>query len=359
MRYTVSAKDKIIIFICCLIVYFTRLDISINVVIVLIPVIFSAFLSYFEEEKIQIALTTGFSILTCFVPELALFLPLIAYDMIYSKYQFFNLFGIVPLVLFFLTVDWRTSLLVSSTLAFSIALRFRSREQLELSSKYNNLIDKTGTMSIQLKKQNNDLIEKQDFELTNATLNERNRIAREIHDNVGHLLSSAILQSGAILTINRDKEMEAPLLTLKDTLNNAMDSIRSSVHQLYDESVDLEAKIMEITERFNFCELTCDYQINGNPDKNIKYLFISVVKEALSNIMRHSDATKAMIILREHPALYQLIIRDNGRTKNSINKEGIGLKNMVERVEALKGNINILNRDGFEIFISIPKEVVK
>ena len=172
-------------------------------------------------------------------------------------------------------------------------------------------------------------------------------------------MSSAILQSGAILTINRDKEMEAPLLTLKDTLNNAMDSIRSSVHQLYDESVDLEAKIMEITERFNFCELTCDYQINGNPDKNIKYLFISVVKEALSNIMRHSDATKAMIILREHPALYQLIIRDNGRTKNSINKEGIGLKNMVERVEALKGNINILNRDGFEIFISIPKEVVK
>jgi signal transduction histidine kinase len=135
-----------------------------------------------------------------------------------------------------------------------------------------------------------------------------------------------------------------------------MNSIRASVHQLYDESLDLKTQIMDITGRFTFCELSCDYQINGNPDKKIIYAFISVVREALSNIIRHSDATQVSIVLREHPALYQLIIRDNGTAGSSRTDEGMGLRNMKERVEALNGNINILTRNGFEIFISIPKE---
>lgn len=50
--------------------------------------------------------------------------------------------------------------------------------------------DTTKEIAMQLKQQNRDLMEKQDYEINIATLNERNRIAREIHDNVGHLLSA-------------------------------------------------------------------------------------------------------------------------------------------------------------------------
>lgn len=356
MRNTAGTIDKIIIYICCLILYFTQTELAVNVVIVLVPVIFGAFLSYFDEEKLQTALTVGFSCLACLVPELIVFLPLIAYDMIHHKYQAFNLVSIIPLGLSFQSHAWRTTLLVSMVLIISAVLRFQAKDHYQLRSKYSDLLDETREMSMQMKKQNSDLIEKQDFELTNATLNERNRIAREIHDNVGHLLSSAILQSGALLTINRDEKVEASLRTLKDTLNQAMNSIRTSVHQLYDESLDLQAQIMDITGRFTFCELTCDYQINTSPDKKIKYAFISVVKEALSNIIRHSNATQVSIVLREHPALYQLVIRDNGTAGSSRTDEGMGLRNMTERVEALSGNINILTHNGFEIFISIPKE---
>lgn len=356
MRNTVNVLDKIIIFICCLILYLTRTYLSINIIIVLTPIIFGAFLSYFESEKLQAALVLGFFLLAYFAPELIVFLPLIAYDVIYCKYQALNLIGIIPFVIFCQSFDWRQCLLVGMILLFSSVLRTSSKKRLELRAKHNALVDESREMSIQLKKQNNDLLEKQDFELTNATLNERNRIAREIHDSVGHLLSSAILQSGALLTINRDEKVEASIRNLKDTLSNAMNSIRNSVHQLYDESVDLKAKIMEVTSQFIFCELNCDYQINDNPDKKIKYLFISAVKEALSNIIRHSDATRVTILLMEHPALYQLIIRDNGTVRNNRAEEGIGLKSMMDRVEALNGNINILTNDGFEIFISIPKE---
>lgn len=353
MRNTTGLLDKIILFICCLMIYAVHFEI--DVVIILVPIIFSALLSYFEEGKLYTALTVGFSAMTCFFPQLVIFLPLIAYDMLFCKYQTFNLVAIVPVALSFQSPNWRANFLVLAIIFLSSLLRYRAKIQFELRAKYNELIDEAREMSMQLKKQNRELVEKQDFELSNATLNERNRIAREIHDNVGHLLSSAILQSGALLTINKDEEVAGSLKTLKDTLNQAMNSIRDSVHQLYDESVDLKAQILQITAGFTFCELACDYQINGNPDKKVKAAFIAVVKEALSNIIRHSDATQASVVLREHPALYQLIIRDNGTVRDYHAGDGLGLRNMTDRIEALEGNINILTQNGFEIFISVPK----
>ena len=58
-----------------------------------------------------------------------------------------------------------------------------------------------------------------------ATLKERNRIAREIHDHVGHMLSRSILQLGAILAINKDEKLDIPLRGLKDSLDTAMNNI--------------------------------------------------------------------------------------------------------------------------------------
>ncbi|HHV58939.1 MAG TPA: two-component sensor histidine kinase [Clostridiaceae bacterium] len=211
-------------------------------------------------------------------------------------------------------------------------------------------------MTIKLENQGRELMEKQDFELNLATLNERNRIAREIHDNVGHLLSSAILQSGALLSICHDKKIKENLKALKDTLDQAMNSIRKSVHQLYDESIDLDTKVREIIGQFTFCDVSYDYSISTNPGRKLKYTFITVVKEALANIIKHSNATHVEIIFREHPAIYQLIIRDNGTVDKFSTDEGMGLKNMTDRVYSLNGNINITAKNGFEIFISVPKE---
>ncbi|NLZ92420.1 MAG: two-component sensor histidine kinase [Firmicutes bacterium] len=211
-------------------------------------------------------------------------------------------------------------------------------------------------MALQLQKQNKELIEKQDNEINIATLNERNRIAREIHDNVGHLLSSAILQAGALRTIAKDEKIKLHLDSLHATLAQAMDSTRDSVHKLYEESIDLNAQVEAIVQQFTFCELNYEYCFVNDPGKKLKYAFIAIVKEALSNLIKHSNATHASITFREHPALYQLIIRDNGSVKNYDPDEGMGLKNMIERVHSFKGNINIITDEGFEIFISIPKE---
>lgn len=358
MRITTELTDKLIVFTCCLMLYLTQDELGVSVVIVLVSVIFSGFQSYFDSTKIRTVMTVGFCILAFFMPGLFIFFPLSVYDMLFHQYQYFNLIVLIPSIYAFQFYSMRTGIIVLSVILVSALLKYRMKQQEQLHAKHNQLIDSAREMSNKLEKQNRDLIEKQDYELNVATLNERNRIAREIHDNVGHLLSSAILQSGALLTVNRDEKVTRSLKTLNETLNQAMNSIRTSVHELYEESLDLNIQIHDLIKNFTFCELNYDYKLTSNPDKKLKYAFIAVIREALSNIIKHSNATRVSIILQEHPALYQMIIRDNGLVKKYASDEGLGLKNMADRVMALNGNIHIMTEKGFEIFVSVPKEVV-
>jgi len=135
-----------------------------------------------------------------------------------------------------------------------------------------------------------------------------------------------------------------------------MDSIRTSVHNLHEESIDLQTEIQKLIDGFSFCPVKFDYDVASNQEKNLKYCFIAVTKEALSNIIKHSNATEALVIVREHPALYQLVIQDNGSNSNYNSDNGIGIKNISDRVTAIGGNVHISNNKGFRIFISIPKK---
>ena len=85
------------------------------------------------------------------------------------------------------------------------------------------------------------------------------------------------------------------------------------------------------------------YDMTREVPREVKYCFISITKEAFANIMKHSNATKVQLILREHPGLYQLCIEDNGTDAfYDPEKSGIGIVNMKERVNALGGTIQIL-----------------
>ena len=89
--------------------------------------------------------------------------------------------------------------------------------------------------------------------------------------------------------------------------------------------------------------------------KELKYCIISIVKEALSNVTRHSDADRVKLLLREHPAFYQILIQDNGKCVHPGEGTGIGITNMRQRVETFGGTIDIRTENGYRIFIHIPK----
>jgi len=232
----------------------------------------------------------------------------------------------------------------------------KTNENINLHKEYKRLRDTSKELSILLENKNRDLIEKQDYEIHLATLKERNRIAREIHDNVGHLLSRSILMMGAAIATNKDDHLKDSLEGLRLTLSDAMDNIRQSVHDLHEESIDLDAEVKRILAEFMFCNVNYEYDMENGASRILKYSFITIIKEALANVMKHSNATQMQIILTEHPGMYQLLIQDNGTKKVRRGLEGIGLENMKERVGTLNGTILITNENGFRIFVSVPKQ---
>ena len=168
---------------------------------------------------------------------------------------------------------------------------------------------------------------------------------------------------GALKALNTQKVTEGPLDQLEDTLNAAMNSVRESVHDLHDESVNLKEVLESLAEEYTFCEVQLEYDMGYDVPREIKYSFISIVKEAMNNIMKHSNATSARVQVREHPGLYQLVVEDNGSTMTQKRlKEildttgGIGIRNMKERIGMLGGVVQFQAKEGFRIFITVPKQ---
>lgn len=350
----VGLIDKTVIFITCMVLYIVDAGYGISVVPLIAAITLSALSSYFDAKLVRILVFLGYVVLCQFAPEFLVFLPLLCYDIFVTPEQLLALLGFIPYSTYYKTCSVTLLSVMLSLTAFSYLLKYRTGSLNKIRNQYMLLRDTSKERSILLEKENNELMEKQDYEINMATLNERNRIAMEIHDNVGHLLSRCLLQLGALMAINKEETLRESLTSIKDTLSQAMDSIRSSVHNLHDESINLHAQISSLVDNFKFCSIILDYDISETMDIKLKYCFIAIVKEALSNIIKHSDASEVTVTLREHPALYQLVIQDNGRGSGNNPDRGMGLGNIAERVRAFDGNININSQNGFKIFISIP-----
>jgi signal transduction histidine kinase len=347
--------DKIIVLTLCIVSYIQyKYDIYIVVPVICAAAV-SALLSYLEKDIADITAFIAYNVVCIIYPAFLFFLPLISYDIFLSGKQYMLIAALIPVSIGFSAFPLLTCVFIILFMVISYLIRYRTASAEKLRAEYISLRDSTKELSLQLERHNHELMEKQDYEINMAMLNERNRIARDIHDSVGHLLSNSILQTGALITTCKDENLKEKLDVLKATLTEGMESIRSSIHDLHDESIDLYTEVRSLADNFHFCDILLDFDMESNPDKKIKYTIIAVLKEALSNIIKHSDAKNVRITLREHPALYQLTVKDDG-SKKEISGEGIGLNNIEQRVNSLKGIVNIAYDKGFMVFVSIPKE---
>ncbi|MCL2663290.1 MAG: histidine kinase [Oscillospiraceae bacterium] len=386
--------DKIVLLgLCMLAMSFTEIGWA-SIVTLFIALAVSS-LSGFFENRLSISLCIGYVVLCLFVSDFLIFLPLIAYDCASSgaraetktgagagaekvegeqtgdsdstdnsesilwKSWFLRFFWVVALPVSFTTSVLQSAIVITFSSGIAVLLRYRTETQIKGRDELFALRDSTKERAESLEQRNRELIGKQDYEIKLATLAERNRIAREIHDNVGHMLTRSLLQVSALrVTHTDDEELTDELDMIKGTLSDAMDSIRSSVHDLHDESIDLKSRLEAMIVGFMFCPVKLRYDAGDLPTP-IKLCFAAIVREALSNIAKHSSATEANITLMEHPSFYQLVISDNGAVQGSRNVGsgggGIGLQNMSERVDALNGVFRINQTRGFKIFISVPK----
>ncbi|MGM0213591.1 sensor histidine kinase [Enterococcus sp. AZ109] len=250
-------------------------------------------------------------------------------------------------------------LILISLAVFSLYLCLRDRDYLRLSNELLQLKDDSWEKQELLREQNEELLRTQETFVDLEVAEERNRIARDIHDNVGHLLSSAIIQLGALEAINQEPTMQKLLIQLKETIHTGMDSIRQSVHNLHSNSLTLEKAIQLLLANFRFCPVIIEGIIPTSLAKGQEKVILAIIKESLSNVMKHSQATKVQLIFDELPAFYRLKILDNGKLipENPEISSGIGLTSMRQRVQKINGQLHVHPSDqGFQLNIILPKE---
>lgn len=184
--------------------------------------------------------------------------------------------------------------------------------------------------------------------------NERLRIARDMHDLLGHQMTALILNlevathkssHDSITYVERALALAKMLL---GDLRNAVSDMRESP------ALDFDSALAELTANVPALQI----RVERSPgfavhDSRIAEALLRCIQEALTNTLRHANATACVITLHEHGNELMLEVNDDGSGPPHI-KPGNGLRGMQERVAALAGTLQWRGGDGFTLQVSLP-----
>lgn len=192
---------------------------------------------------------------------------------------------------------------------------------------------------------------------------ERDEIGKELHDNINQVLAAAKLY---LQTAIRKGESKSQLLEKShEYIKIAIDEIRKLSHTLIAPSLGEIALTDAITELITDFRLTASLEIrlitnNFNEaliEDNVGLMFYRIIQEQVNNIVKHAEATKAVIEFTVVDNHIVLQITDNGKGFNTANVgNGIGLKNINNRVNFFDGTTHVISAEGkgCSLEVSIP-----
>ncbi|MDJ0689913.1 MAG: sensor histidine kinase [Xenococcaceae cyanobacterium MO_188.B32] len=200
-----------------------------------------------------------------------------------------------------------------------------------------------------------------------AILQERNRIAREIHDSVGHYLTAQSIQlENTALFLATDREKAAyHLQNARQLGKDALQNVRQSVATLRNHPLkgrSLKIAIEQLVEEFkrnSGIAIAFSLNLLTSPSMEVTTALYRILQEALTNISKHSNATQVHLTLTEQNSHIYLHIKDNGKGFNPAeNTTGFGLQGMRERTEALDGKFELTSKpqQGCEIRVEIENK---
>ncbi len=254
--------------------------------------------------------------------------------------------------------------LVPVICALAALLALRTTEEETTRARLHAMRDDLREKVLALQDANARLLRAQDHELRAAALSERTRIAREIHDGVGHVLTRLLLRVKALQVTHRDEPgVVADLAALDSDLGEALDSMRRSVHALSEEGEELATSLNLLGSRCGIAKVEVDCSTQTEPPPAVARCVVAVVREALTNAARHGRAASARVVVTDYPAFWQVTVDNDGIVPpedaplmDGDKNAGLGLRSMTERVEALGGRVRITPRPRFTVFAAIPKD---
>lgn len=191
---------------------------------------------------------------------------------------------------------------------------------------------------------------------------ERNRLAREIHDTLGHTLtglSTGIDAARQLMNVSPELAMKQMDL-LSSVAKDGLKDVRRSVRKLRPDALEshtLKEALQTMVNEFRastgvtihyVCHLaSLDFQ------QDEEEAIYRIVQESMTNSVRHGKATEIYITFAKADGVLIIVIEDNGVGCSDI-REGFGLHHMKERVALLNGTVRFYSRSGFEVIVEIP-----
>lgn len=223
-------------------------------------------------------------------------------------------------------------------------------------------IEEVNKLYHDLQNANEQLSEYADMAEKMAQTNERNRIAREIHDTLGHRLTGIIAGLDACLALAdvAPQEVKKQLGVLADVSREGIKEVRRSVSELRPDAVEKLSLNAAIRKMVTDMGKVTDTQIYfdaggeklefGDDESNIIY---RVIQESITNAVRHGHAGQIWVSLKRIDGEVLLEIRDDGIGCKELNS-GFGTRHMKERIEMLGGTIAFDGQKGFTVTAHIP-----
>ncbi|WP_298202664.1 sensor histidine kinase [Desulfosporosinus sp.] len=275
------------------------------------------------------------------------------FDFAYQK-AYSGVLSVGLLGLYFAVESRLPALILSMGLCGILALVMEKAEEKE--SNYKHKFDEERRLRYELERTKSKLLTSAKDIAHLTEVSERNRIAREIHDNVGHGIAGILIQlQAAYKLFDRDEKKSQEILKRSiENLSDALTLLRNTVHNIKPKETLGVEYLKSVINNFGFCPVELKFYGNFGllASSQLEILGL-IIKEALTNAARHSKATRVDTIIDINEKYTRLYIKDNG-IGCDILKEGLGLSGMRERVLNLGGSISISSKSGFLIVCLLP-----
>ena len=190
----------------------------------------------------------------------------------------------------------------------------------------------------------------------------RTKISSDLHDDLGSMLSGIAMQS-ELLEANADNESKTKLNKIARLSREAISSMRDlvwSIDSRKERVLDLLERMEELAEELLLPKGVNFFLEKNNINLNKKLPIIAkqhlffIYKEAITNIVRHSNAKNVWLQFKSHNGICEVLIKDDGTLKSSKKSTGFGLSNMSLRAKKMNATIAFYDEKGFEIHIKLP-----
>ena len=190
---------------------------------------------------------------------------------------------------------------------------------------------------------------------------ERKTISRELHDEVGQILTGLRMELGTLSHYNPDEEFRQRLESVKRLAEEALRSVRNLALLVRPSMLDdlgLEPALHWQAKEFSRrCGIPVSLNIEGKLDnlpEALRLCLYRAIQEAMTNCGKHADASRVTVIVKQDEARVIASVHDDGqRIRCAAQNSGLGLLGMTERVRALQGRMSVSSEPGPGTMISL------